>query len=335
MDSQPETSTENSAPNSQTSSEPIRPETKEVVREVHHHHYETKRGPNFGRFMAGGLLIIVGLVYLASSLGWIEFNVEIWQLWPLLIIFVGLSLLARHGWVSWLVGVLITLLILGGIAWVVFGQAGLTQSLTSEPIAIERSSEAQSAVIDISTGAGTLKISGGADQLVTGKLESNFAKLSQSSSVSDSAQRISLSAKGSWSGFGVKRINNLDLKLDSNTPILLNVDSGASDMELDLSQIEAQSVTIDTGASKLDLTLGDQVAQSRVTVKAGVSSVDISLPKTVGAKLTIDAGLSSKNLSDFNQKDNQTYESASYASADKKIDIDLDLGVSSLDVTWR
>ncbi|KKW22510.1 MAG: hypothetical protein UY65_C0023G0018 [Parcubacteria group bacterium GW2011_GWA2_51_12] len=92
---------------------------------------------------------------------------------------------------------------------------------------------------------------------------------------------------------------------------------------------------LDTGASSLDLIFGDKQATSRVAVDAGASSINITIPRTVGAKLVVDGGLSSRNFQDFRSLGEGEYESENYASAQKKVEINIDAGVSSLNVGWK
>jgi hypothetical protein len=77
------------------------------------------------------------------------------------------------------------------------------------------------------------------------------------------------------------------------------------------------------------------VESGKVLVNAGASSIKILLPRTAGAKVTVDSGLTSKNLIDFRQIDSKNYISNNYDSAQQKFDIALKLGASSLEINWR
>lgn len=315
--------------------EPPKPAPTEPVREVHYDRHDRGQSSlGFGRILFGGLLILVGLAYLGNSLGWFTVDVDIWQLWPLMIIFLGLSILSRHGWISWVVGSLITLVVLGGVAYVVFVGSPAQRTVTTETIAVAKEAGAEQATLDIDAGAGSLTLQSGATDAVNGTFESNVTTVSKTSSLTNTTQAIGFNMRGHWRGFGSTK-NSLDLKLNQDLLYEVNVDSGAMDMNLDLAEIKLTKLTVDTGASSLNLDLGDRVDRSDVLVKAGASSVDISLPKTVGARVDVQAGLTSKDLEDFTKIGDTTYESANYGSAEKKISIELDLGVSSLNVHWR
>jgi hypothetical protein len=207
-------------------------------------------------------------------------------------------------------------------------------TLTTDRISIDRAAATTASKVDISIGAGKLTLRGGSEKFIDGTFESNVTGLTKTESLSNTTQEIDLEMRGQWRGFRSTR-NELELELSKDLPTDLFIDSGAMDMQLDMTEVMLQRLSIDTGASNLDLDLGDLVALSEIQVKAGASSVNISVPRTVGVKLNIDAGLTSKTFEDFTRVDENVYESDDYDKAEKKIEIDLDLGVSSLTVTWR
>ncbi|MCK4891655.1 MAG: hypothetical protein KAS78_03230, partial [Candidatus Pacebacteria bacterium] len=76
----------------------------------------------------------------------------------------------------------------------------------------------------------------------------------------------------------------------------------------------------------------DRAEMAKVNLRSGVSSVKISLPDNVGSKIIIKEGLSSKQLEDFEKIDDETYQTSNYDEAEKKIEIDLDIGISRLEI---
>ncbi len=319
---------------------PPEPQTppKETIKEIHHHHYPEKGRFQFGRIVVGLIIIFIGVVYLAQANGWagIDVNLNWDRLWPLIIVFIGLSMLGGKGWMSGTIGIIITIAILAIAALLIFTPADNTnKSVTTDTIAISKEANATSAVVDIKAGAGNLTIKEGASDLVNGTLESNVTKISTSSTLNDNIQSVTLKEDAySWSGIGHKT-NDLDLTLNESVPVKLSLDTGAMSMNLDLKKINAEEININTGASSMDLALGDIPALAKLNIDAGASSFNMSLPTGVGVKIKIDAGLSSKDFPNFNKIDDNNYETADYASAQKKIEMDLDMGVSSINIDWR
>lgn len=305
----------------------------EIVREIHHHHYD-RSGYSLSRILGGGILILLGLGFLADSLGWMEVNVNVWQLWPILIILFGLSILSRKGWISWIISSVVGLLILGLVAWAIVGASSFSTPATeTSQVEIPILESVTAVDLAIDSGAGTITMNSGGVLAVSGEYTSNFAELEQTSEIQNGRQDVGLMIHGKWQGWRSPR-NDLDLLLNRDLLYNLSIESGATDMDLDLTEISAEKIAIDTGASNLDLRLGDLVS-SEVVVDAGASSVTVSLPRTVGVRIRIDAGLSSQEFPELRKEADGVYVSEMYQTAEKNIELQFDLGVSSVTIEWR
>jgi len=311
--------------------EPVKPE---AVKEVHHHYHDRSRGP--GGMFIGLIIVAIGVYFLGKQAGWFPADVDLnWNwIWPLFIIAFGVSLLSRRGTFGWLVTTIMTIAVLGFLAAAAFGAFGKASPLQTDTVSITKRADAKMLALDIDTGAGKLILKGGATALITGTHTHRGMKLEQVDTLDKGTQRVSLSTSKDWGWIGQHR-NDLVLQLADDMPTQLTIDSGAMDMEFDLTTVNVTDIDVDTGASDLSLILGDKAERTSVHVGAGASSIDVSLPKTVGARLIWSAGASSKTLPDFNKIDDKTYETSNYASASKKVDLDFDLGAASLSVTWR
>lgn len=104
--------------------------------EVHHHYYPIKpRNFNFGKLSLGLFLVVIGILYLAKNLGWlnIDFNFNLWQLWPLLIVFWGLSLLTGRTIASIFAGIILTLTVLAITFILVLGATDAQINVSTSP----------------------------------------------------------------------------------------------------------------------------------------------------------------------------------------------------------
>ncbi|OGE88203.1 MAG: hypothetical protein A2760_02690 [Candidatus Doudnabacteria bacterium RIFCSPHIGHO2_01_FULL_50_67] len=309
-------------------------EPKETVREIHHHHYDRRGG--FWRLFVGFFIIILGLALLAQNTGWFG-SLDVWgffaRLWPVFIIIAGLSMLSRGGWVGGLITFAAVVLIGGLIAAAFLGapeREGEVQTFD-----ITRGEGAKVAEVSVSFGAGTFKMRGGSPSLASGRLESSFADLKTSSQVDGDTQYVSLETDSNFSGVYRKNQNELTVDLNNDIPTSIDIDSGASDLDIDLGTVNVTDFSIDTGASSLDLVLGDRAANASVSIDAGASSINITIPRGLGVKLSAEGALSSRNFQDFRSLGNGRYESENYAAAAKKVEINIDAGVSSLNVGWK
>jgi len=298
-----------------------------------------KNGFNFGDLFLGIFLVFLGIVLLGKSTGWYEINfgVNLWQIWPLLIIFIGLSLLSRGRWSSFIITMVVTIIVIAIVGFMMFfGTCPKSGKISKniEDISIKKEPGVNSALIRVETGAGRLKIDGGGQDLVSGEFKSDFLALNIESEVEGDIQKITFRTTGSWRGIGTP-VNDLNLSINPDIPVEIELATGAVDMDIDLSEVTAKFVDINSGASSLELVMGDKVSSSIVKINSGASSIDITLPRTVGARLTIDAALTSKNLNDFKKLDSNIYESYNYDAVDKIIDIDLNVGASSINIDWK
>lgn len=298
---------------------------------------ETFKCFNFGRLFLGLFLIFIGLALLGETTGLYHIEIDFWSLWPVLIIALGLSLLSRQGWLSFFIAVVVIVLVLALIVLSFYlGSNSFVKQrsgkVETELVSIPYLAGAKVATIKIKTGAGKLSIDGGGVGLVSGHFDSNFLKLKVDSKLRDGVQEVSLETQGNWRTFMRRPRNDLDLSISSTLPVDLYLDAGAMKMEIDLTEVRARTVEIKSGASSLRLALGDLVENSEVRINSGASSIDISVPSSVGTRLEIEGGLISKDLSGFEKIEEGIYETENYQTADKKIDIFLDIGVSSLKV---
>lgn len=304
------------------------------VKEIHHHHHHYYKGPNIGRIAVGVLLVLLGLSFLARAFGWVHFNfVFSWDiLWPFLLIFFGLSIVSRGGWIVWVILLLVILVVIG-VAWTGVVSNGTVS--TTIPITVQKLQDAKSLYLTIETGAGKLLLSGGSVDAVTGSYQSRGQAIRVNATSEGTKQIVDVETQGTSIPFGSATTNTLTLHLASGFPTQLYLHTGASSSMLDLSTIQAEQVSIAAGASSLSLILGDTAENSIVTIDAGASSLSVTLPKTVGARLHIASGLTSTTLPEFTKKNEGTYESSNYETSSRKTDITLKTGVSSINFNWK
>lgn len=289
-----------------------------------------------GKLVWGTLFIAIGLLLLLANLDIITIRLaNLWQLWPALIIIAGLSILSLRGWLGRIVYVLAAVMI-AVLAWVaVTGGVGDERVQATGEFSINsRSKEIESLALEVKSGAGSIDIDGTSNQdLVTGSFNSDVAKLSQTVEVDGNKQsvKLALNRLPGWAKSSAK--NPLSLKINKQMPLEMIIDAGASNIDADFSEMSLRSLTIDSGASSIDAKLGSKLKESRVLIDTGVSSVKLSVPKDAGVRLKVDSGLSLKDLPDnFTESEKKVYLSDNYNKATNKIDIEIDMGVSSFEL---
>lgn len=295
------------------------------------------RDLDLNRVFMGLIILLVGFAYLFKALGIISFSFSLFSLWPVIIVIFGLSLLSKRNIASNIIAIITILLVLSAIFLMIFyPNINNNLSIKNTPININLEQNISKARIGLIAGAGEINIAGGADQdkLIEGNLLSNVMDLEIDSRVIDNNQIVSFEPKNEVEIFKREPKNNLYLKLNTKTPLDFMFQGGASNINIDLRSVLAENVNIQTGASKLDLKMGN-VISSKVKISAGASSIDITLPKNMGVMLTIDSGLSSKSLTGFIIENDRVYKTPNYDEQDKKIEIEISIGVAELNIDWE
>lgn len=287
------------------------------------------------RWCIGLMVILFGVSLLSQQFGWAWFvPADVWKLWPVFIIIAGLSLLTRGRVVNVVFSILLVLAVVAVAAAAIFG-GHRQREVTSRDFTIAPAATATEAAVQLNIGAAKVRLTGGSTQLVNGTYTSNVGTLETAESLTGTTQEVELSmtkATGMWL-WGMHR-NELTAKLTDAMPLTLDINSGATDMDLDLTTVKAKRVTVDTGASALKLRLGATLPTATVNISAGASSIDVYLPRSLGATLNLEAAVSGKTLTDFVEKSTDHYESTNLGTATNTVDITIAAGASSITFHW-
>jgi hypothetical protein len=126
--------------------------------------------------------------------------------------------------------------------------------------------------------------------------------------------------------------NDVHLKL-SKTPIWnLDMGIGAGQLKFDLSDYKIKDISLETGAADISLKLGDKIKEAKVKVESGVAKIKISVPKGVACQINMEGALNAKDFDGFTKAQSGTWKTDNFDSANKKIFINLESGLSAVTV---
>jgi spore germination protein GerM len=293
-------------------------------------------GYSFNKIFFGLFVIIFGLTSLINCTGLIYLNINYCLIWPLFIVFVGLSLFRKNDAVSTALGSTIATLCVAMVSVSFVSSIPFDyRDVSILPLDVAKESSIKKANINIDAGAGEVRVYGiDTGKLVEGEARTNLMKVKIDSQAENDVQNVNIGiSEGKWFNNGNLK-NEFSVGIDKGTPVDISINSGASNNFIDLSGVKAESVIIHTGASNVDLKMGEVLDSANVVVEAGMSTINFDFPKTAGVRISTESGMSSQEFPDFISIDKNTYQSLNYESSQKKINVSVKIGMSSLTVGW-
>lgn len=262
------------------------------------------------RIFWGAFFILIGIIFLSSTLGAIQMSLAWKIIWPIAILLIGL--------------------------WMILGSTlSHKRNIEVENFSIPLG-EVKSARIELHHGVGkfVLGIAGNPDNLLEGACAGG---IEQRLAVKDGFARLELHPRGQefwdasfpWSNEGL----SWNLGFCPSVPLELILKTGANDAHVDLSGLNVTILSLETGASNTRIKLPEKVEHIAINIQAGAASLAIQVPQSLAARIKIDSGISSKKIDTarFPQA-GSVYESTDFAAAPQKAEIHIETGVSSIEI---
>jgi hypothetical protein len=240
------------------------------------------------------VLILIGIFALLVNSGAIStdrLNL-LFDLWPVILIVIGLELLARRaipGQNGDVAAVLIVLLAAGGaVAYVALAPNPTTSGKLDSHAAL---GNLDRAALELDAGAATITVTG------TSSLEGDLyhATITYSGSkpevdLNRSDGTLTISQGNSGFGLFQTRRFTLDLQINSSIPWMITSNGGASTETFQLASVPLKSMDINTGASREDITLGSPSGVVPITINGGALTVNMHRPAGTGASVNVSGG---------------------------------------------
>ena len=255
------------------------------------------------------LLILLGALLLLNNFGLLPFDLGA-AFWPLLLVLAGV--------------------------WILVGSIGGKRDMPAEAVSVPLEG-AEQAELRLRFGGGQLKVSGGAspEELFTGEFTGGLDRHSRRKGDRLEVEMrippngwMGIVSPWSWSrGFAWK------VALNERIPIGLDVESGASDMQLDLESLQVKRLRLQTGASSSVITLPSQAGHVQVSVESGAASVSMHVPAGVAGRIRARGGLADIKVDTSRfPHGGDRYESPDFDGATHRVEIDVQTGVGSVKI---
>ena len=283
-----------------------------------------------------GLLILAGVLALLVNLGFIpvERLEQLLNLWPLILIVVGVELILRrtvHGPAGQIAAILVVLVaVVGAAAYV----AAAPNPLADHTLDVSgQLGEVQSASLEINAGAATVNISSdpetGAD-LYRAHIAYSGAK--PDVTFDTSSRKLTISQRGNDFLVFQSRRFELDLKINPKVTWAVEVNTGAVTSSLDLSRVPLKSLSLSSGAAKDDIILGPASGAVPVEIDGGALTVHIHRLQGTEASIDVSGGAVSLNGDgrQINGVGEQSYRSPGFSDAGSGYRIEINGGACTV-----
>ena len=264
-----------------------------------------------GHLFWGGFLLAIGVLFLLDALGYLP-GVSAWVLvWPILLIAIGL--------------------------WVIGGISRWRRPGEAEGVSIPLEGAAK-ASLHIKHAAGRLSIGAGAigDTLLAGSFGGGLdyqARRAGESLAVDMRVREPRAAFLPW-GWHARGPLDWSFSLNSNVPLVLALESGANEAQLDLRDLRVSELQVRSGASSTRVTLPAAAGHTRVHIHVGAAAVDLRLPQGVAGRIRVRGALAgiSVDQNRFPRTSSDLYQSPDYETAPNRAEVEIEAGVGSVSV---
>lgn len=245
----------------------------------------------------------LGSILLLANFGY--FSLSAWQLiirlWPVFIIAIGLDVIFRgQSVVGSLIGVTISVLVLGGLVWFAMRSPLVGESASQKiNFALQGANQAD---VYLNPAVGDIRIDPEKlnDNLIAGT--ATLAKeenLKQKYNVVNGTGDLSISSSGTVVFFSTTAGNGFPwtLTLNDEIPMKLTVDQGVGRQMIDLDGLNLSTFDISLGVGSATITLPTE-EKFDSSVECAIGEITINVPAGLSVKIKLDTAISSQDYPD-------------------------------------
>jgi cell wall-active antibiotic response 4TMS protein YvqF len=292
--------------------------------------------PRYRSFFWPAVLILAGVVALLVNVGAISVErlILLVNLWPLILIVVGLELIARRalqGRNADIAAALVVILAVAGAA--AYIAVNPSPTATQQLDSTAPSGGLQQASLEVNAGSATIDITAGSDlgsQLYRAHIEYPGSKPDISFDKTSGAVTIS---QGSNYPFGIANGRfGLSVQLNSDVRWTITENTGASRDTINVAHVKVSGISVNTGASVEELTLGSATGIVPVEINGGALTVHIHRSSGAEASVRVSGGLDNLTADGHSQHGigDLTYESSGFSGASDSYRITVNGGACTV-----
>jgi len=316
------------------------------------------------------ILVLIGAIFLLHNFGYVQFHwYNIWRLWPVFLVVGGVNLVFANNKSAWATILKISVVV-GAFALILFGNfdrghswwwprghysyhsdnnndmddnddnddmddnGKLTKLSGTSEFKQPFDASVRLARLNISGGATTYRLSDTTNDLFKANTREAHGRYQYTGHKEDSVFVMDFSMKNNkgWNWNSNDESNRADIMLNTKPEWDITVETGATDLNFDLSKYKLRSMTIKGGAAQFVVKVGQPLANTNITVSTGASDVTIDVPRDAACHIESASGLSSNTYDGFTKNNDGNYETPGFSAAKNKIFVHISGGISDFKV---
>lgn len=318
---------------------------------------------SYKKIFWGVALVIIGVLFILNNLGVSYFSIEmIVRLWPLLLIFWGVSLLPIKDSFKIVLSVIILAL---GVIFIssneYYGNSCQGMRMIREHKKYFEDNEGkvyryehknikkkkldkeeqmlcqpykrniENAELEFDAVVGSFIIGGETKQLFEFEKEGNLGNYSLTTRTKSKREFIKIRLKDTHIE-GEHKSNEASIKLNSNPIWDFKFDVGAASLDADFSDYKVSDLNIDGGAASIRVKLGNQYSKTDVNIDAAAASIRIYIPESSGCEVETSTFFSEKHFDGFIRLKRGYYQTPDFENTNDKIYISIDAAASEVSI---
>lgn len=200
----------------------------------------------------------------------------------------------------------------------------------NQSVALEDAEQVQAR---IEMGAGELNVSSGADSLADTTFVYRGANEKPEISYTVHGNEGDLIIKQPDNiSIGINEKNKWQINLNETVPLDLAISLGAGESNLKLGDLTLNRLDVNAGASDLELDLrGSWQQDMTAQIESGVGQLTLYLPQDIGVRINADQGIGDINTRGL-QQNGRTYVNDSYGVSDVTLELNIEAGLGEINL---
>ena len=290
----------------------------------------------------GLYILLAGFVFLWIMLGFVSWNIifQFLRLWPLFFVIVGIDAIFGRTKLFYL-RMISPILVIGAVFGIIYiSQDGdlfhpreiELYKANKEVVSLDRITDFS---FDISSGK--LILADCNDNLINADLHTsagnepnvNFKKFEK-----EDLYKISETSSNDYVFVPWDSRHLWNIEINKEAPVKIKARTNASVNKFNVSELSISSFSLDTKFSSNEIILNKNIEKARISSFG--SKLSIVIPKEVGIRILLDKFLIIDNFEEIGLSRNfKEYVSPNYNDVEKRIDLDLNLKLSQLEIKFN